>query len=74
MAFIYLSGGQVLQVPPSKEAVENDLRDASDRLLQYEADDKPQSVYVSIVPAHIVAITDEPIPQPRATAEGPEAH
>ena len=65
MAFIYLSGGQVLQVPPSKEAVENDLRDASDQLLRYEVDDVPQSVYVSVVSAHVVAISDEPIPKPR---------
>ena len=39
MAFVYLSGGQVLRVMPSREAIANDLPAAlPDGTLEYEVD------------------------------------
>jgi hypothetical protein len=68
MAFIYLSGGQVLSVSVSREAVENDMNVANPKVLRYEVDfpsgGARQPGTVSVLAHNIAAVSDQPLPNP----------
>ncbi|MGO9791642.1 MAG: hypothetical protein ACLP0J_03490 [Solirubrobacteraceae bacterium] len=69
MAFIYLSGGQVLRVPASREAITNDLqRVGPGQTLVYEvgfpSGGAAQPGEVTVVAANIAAVSDQPLPNP----------
>jgi hypothetical protein len=69
MAFVYLSGGQVLRVMPSREAIANDLAAAlPDGTLEYEVDfpggGATQPATVMVLARNIAAVSDQPLPNP----------
>ena len=69
MAFIYLSGGQVLQVATSREAIANDLLAAGPgRTLEYEVDfpagGATQPAKVTVLAENVAAVSDQPLPRP----------
>lgn len=65
MAFIYMSNGTVFRVPGTREAVAVGISDAADgRLWETEAEGFQggnPDLKVSINPAQIVAIVDQPL-------------
>jgi hypothetical protein len=70
VAFIYLCGGQVLQVAQSRQEIENDLlRSDPDVLLKYEvgipARGAQRPMPVAVVAGNIAAVADERLPNPR---------
>jgi hypothetical protein len=69
VAFIYLTGGQVLRVATSREAVENDLRAAAaGEILHYEVDfpagGAAQPAMVTVLAQNVAAVSDQPLPNP----------
>jgi hypothetical protein len=69
MAFIYLSGGQVLRVSESREAVESDLEGAKGpTVLRYDidtpADGATRPMTVGVLAINIAAVADQPLPNP----------
>ncbi|MGO9901499.1 MAG: hypothetical protein ACLP0J_17870 [Solirubrobacteraceae bacterium] len=70
MAFVYLSGGQVLRVTPSREAITNDLQRAeASQTLVYDVNfpsggAAAQPGEVTVVAANIAAVSDQPLPNP----------
>jgi hypothetical protein len=66
MAFVYLSGGQVLRVPTSRESIANEmLTQEPGEVITFEVDlpagGATRSAQVSVAAAHIVAVSDEPL-------------
>jgi hypothetical protein len=68
MAFVYLCGGQVLNVSASREVVEDDISVANPRVLRYEIDfpsgGARQPGTVAVLAHNIVAVSDQPLPNP----------
>jgi hypothetical protein len=69
MAFIYLAGGQVLHVAPSREAIANDLAAGSPgKTLEYEVDfpagGATQPAKVTVLAENIAAVSDQRLPNP----------
>lgn len=67
MAFIYLSGGVVLNVSASRDAIEIDLERADDAtLLHYDVDfptgGAKQAAPVTVIARHVVAVSQQVIP------------
>lgn len=69
MAFIYLSGGQVLRVSQSRETIENDLERAGEQaVLRYEVDFPAGGAKmprpVTVLAANVAVVSDEKLPNP----------
>jgi hypothetical protein len=67
MAFVYLSGGQSLRVPTSRESIVNEIRNPEPgEVITFEVDlpagGATRSAQVSVSVAQIVAVSDEPLP------------
>ena len=67
MAYIHTTGGLVIPVPASREAVAHTLNKASDRFVEFETAEHGTSnpVKVSLHANQVVAVTEEPLPTRR---------
>jgi hypothetical protein len=65
MAFIYLTGGQVLKVPSSREAIANDMAQAGagqTRMYDLPRGSARPQTQVTVLLASIAAVSDDKLP------------
>jgi hypothetical protein len=65
MAFIYMAGGAVLEVPVARDAVVADIQQARTGLLEYDiqfrSGSAPRPGRVTLTAAQIAVVTDAPL-------------